>query len=77
LPEVLGTEGPGLDLHWIGPGGSAHSAGAAILVSNHRYRLGRAVGSGTRPRIDDGLLGITVAGAQGARRETAAAAPVA
>jgi hypothetical protein len=30
-------------------------------VSNNRYRLGRAVGSGTRPRIDDGLLGITVA----------------
>ena len=23
------------------------------------YRLGRAIGSGTRPRIDDGLLGIT------------------
>ena len=37
--------------------------GAAILVSNNRYRLGRAVGSGTRPRIDDGLLGITVASA--------------
>ena len=31
-----------------------------VLVSNNRYRLGRAVGSGTRPRIDDGLLGITV-----------------
>ncbi|HKB51969.1 MAG TPA: diacylglycerol kinase, partial [Solirubrobacterales bacterium] len=28
---------------------------------NNRYRLGRAVGSGTRPRIDDKLLGITVA----------------
>ena len=28
-----------------------------VLVSNNRYRLGRAVGSGTRPRIDDGLLG--------------------
>jgi hypothetical protein len=32
-------------------------------VSNNRYLLGRAFGSGTRPRIDDGLLGITVAGA--------------
>jgi diacylglycerol kinase family enzyme len=50
-------------LRWVGPGGSEHSSGAAILVSNNRYRLGRAVGSGTRPRIDDGLLGITVAGA--------------
>jgi diacylglycerol kinase family enzyme len=63
LPDVLGPEGAGLDLQWTGPGGSEHSAGAAILVSNNRYRLGRAVGSGTRPRIDDGLLGITVAGA--------------
>jgi diacylglycerol kinase family enzyme len=34
-----------------------------VLVSNNAYRLGRALGSGTRPRIDDGLLGITVIGA--------------
>ena len=61
LPEVLGPEGKGLDLRWTGPGGREHSSGAAILVSNNRYRLGRAVGSGTRPRIDDELLGITVA----------------
>ena len=60
---MLGPEGAGLVLQWTGPGGSEHSAGAAILVSNNRYRLGRAVGSGTRPWIDDGLLGITVAGA--------------
>ena len=61
LPEVLGPEGAGLDLRWTGPAGHEHSSGAAILVSNNRYRLGRAVGSGTRPRIDDGLLGVTVA----------------
>ena len=61
LPDALGPEGDGLDLHWTGPGGHEHSSGAAILVSNNRYRLGKAVGSGTRPRIDDGLLGITVA----------------
>jgi diacylglycerol kinase family enzyme len=61
LPEVLGPEGNGLDLRWTGPGGHEHSSGTAILVSNNRYRLGRAVGSGTRPRIDDELLGITVA----------------
>ncbi len=63
LPDVLGPEGEGLDLRWRGPGGHEHSSGAAILVSNNRYRLGRAVGSGTRPRIDDGLLGVTVASA--------------
>jgi len=65
LPEVLGPEGKGLDLRWAGPKGPEHSSGAAILVSNNRYRLGRAVGSGTRPRIDDGLLGIAVASPPG------------
>jgi diacylglycerol kinase family enzyme len=68
LPEVLGPEGKGLDLRWTGPGGHEHSSGAAILVSNNRYRLGRAVGSGTRPKIDDELLGITVASVPGAGR---------
>ncbi|HSD25083.1 MAG TPA: diacylglycerol kinase family protein [Solirubrobacterales bacterium] len=63
VPELLGPEGSGLDLSWRGPGGHEHRSGAAVLVSNNRYRLGKAVGSGTRPRIDDGLLGITVASA--------------
>jgi diacylglycerol kinase family enzyme len=67
MPDTLGphAEDP-LDLHWDGPHGHEHSQGAAILVSNNRYRLGRAVGSGTRPRIDDGLLGITVVGREAA-----------
>jgi diacylglycerol kinase family enzyme len=69
VPDVLGPDGGGLDLSWKGPGGHEHHSGAAVLVSNNRYRLGRAVGSGTRPRIDDGLLGITVASApQGSGR---------
>lgn len=63
VPDMLGPDGDGLDLRWTSPRGHRHTAGAAILVSNNRYRLGRAVGSGTRPRIDDGLLGITVASA--------------
>ncbi len=62
LSEWQRSEGTGPDLRWRGPGGHEHQAGMAILVSNNRYRLGHAVGSGTRPRIDDGLLGITVAG---------------
>ena len=56
------NEGAGPSLSWRGPGGHEHHEGAAILVSNNRYRLGHAVGSGTRPRIDDGLLGVTIAG---------------
>jgi diacylglycerol kinase family enzyme len=63
VPDALGPGSAETQLRWTGPGGHEHSAGAAILVSNNRYRLGRAVGSGTRPRIDDGLLGITVFGA--------------
>ena len=70
VPDVLGPGGrEELDLRWSGPGGQEHRSGAAVLVSNNRYRLGRAVGSGTRPRIDDGLLGITVAGAPSGRGE--------
>jgi diacylglycerol kinase family enzyme len=68
VPDVIGPDGEGLNLRWTGPGGHEHRSGAAILVSNNRYRLGRAVGSGTRPRIDDGLLGITVVSAPTVRR---------
>ena len=74
VPEMLGPEGSGLDLAWRGPGGNEHHSGAAVLVSNNRYRLGTAVGSGTRPRIDDGLLGITVVGAPRGRGEDGGAA---
>jgi diacylglycerol kinase family enzyme len=60
VPDIVGpVGGPGLS--WRGPGGQEDHSGAAVLVSNNRYRLGTAVGSGTRPRIDDGLLGIAVA----------------
>jgi len=62
VPDVLGPGGSGIDMRWTGASGHEHHAGAAVLVSNNRYRLGRAVGSGTRPRIDDGLLGIIVVG---------------
>ncbi len=61
VPDLLGPDGDGMNLTWTGPSGREHSSGVAILVSNNQYRLGRAIGSGTRPRIDDGLLGVTVA----------------
>ncbi len=50
VPDALGAGGSDLDMRWTGPGGHGHRGGAAVLVSNNRYRLGRAVGSGTRPR---------------------------
>ena len=63
VPDVIGPQAQGLDLRWQGPDGQQHETGAVIMVSNNRYRLGHAIASGTRPHIDDGLLGVTVVGA--------------
>jgi diacylglycerol kinase family enzyme len=38
--------------------GTGTEAGILVLVSNNSYRLGRALGSGTRPRLDGGTLGV-------------------
>ena len=69
VSEVIGPDAKVPPLTWRGPHGHAHDSSAAILVSNNRYRLGRPIGSGTRPRIDDGLLGITVFAEAGAREK--------
>lgn len=60
VPDVVGPDGEALDLQWTSHSGTAHRTAAVILVSNNRYRLGGGIGAGTRPRIDDGLLGIAV-----------------
>ena len=70
VPDVVGPGGGEINMRWTGPGGHEHHGGVAVLVSNNRYRLGRAIGSGTRPRIDDGLLGIIVVGAPSARGQS-------
>jgi diacylglycerol kinase family enzyme len=62
VPTVLGPGGEGLDLRFTGADGREHKTGAVVMVSNDPYRLGHALGSGTRPRLDAGTLGITVAG---------------
>ena len=61
-PDVLGSRPSGATsrLSWRGEDGTAHESAAVILVSNNTYRLGRPVGSGTRPRIDGGELGVAV-----------------
>jgi hypothetical protein len=60
VPDVIGPDGQAPDLHWRGPHG--RESGVVILVSNNSYRLGRALGSGTRPRLDRERLGIAVVG---------------
>ena len=67
MPTVLGPGGDTLDLRFSGADGREHTTSAVVLVSNNRYRLGRAIASGTRPRLDAGVLGITVIGAGAAR----------
>ncbi len=67
VPEVLGPEATGLDLRWSRPGHGGHYSALAILVSNNVYRLGRVLASGTRPRLDAGLLGVAVVGGDGNR----------
>ncbi|HEY0815198.1 MAG TPA: diacylglycerol kinase family protein [Pseudonocardia sp.] len=65
VPAVFSPTGSELDLRWVAPDGVAHTSAATILVSNNAYRFGHAVGSGTRPRIDGGSLGVAVVPARG------------
>jgi diacylglycerol kinase family enzyme len=69
VPTVLGPESTPLGLNWVTPDGRRHETSAVVLVSNDPYRLGHAVGSGTRPRLDTGQLGIAVIGAHEDRGE--------
>lgn len=64
--EALGSsDAVELDFSWTGPTGDRENGAAVILVSNNVYRLGRGIGSGSRPRLDAGVLGIGVIRAPG------------
>jgi len=65
VPRMLGPEGAGSsrELSWTGADGSVNRSAAIILVSNNVYRLGAVPGAGTRPRMDEGILGVSVIGA--------------
>jgi diacylglycerol kinase family enzyme len=52
--------GAAQDLGWTTPGGRTMQGAAVVLVSNNQYRLSGAAGAGTRPAVDDGVLGVTV-----------------
>jgi len=69
---VLGGDDDAKELRWTGPDGRPEQSAAVILVSNNVYRLGTAIGSGTRARMNAGTLGIAVMGApaaDGGRRQ--------
>jgi hypothetical protein len=59
VPDVIGTTSTAAsELRWVGPDGTTHGSTAVLLVSNNPYRMGTLIGSGTRPRLDGGVLGI-------------------
>jgi len=60
IPDVIGPDSREQPLRFTASDGEQCESRATVLVSNNRYRLGGLLGSGTRPRLDDGLLGIVV-----------------
>ena len=71
LPDLLGTGGNSLDLHFVDGRGEAHHGADVVLVSNNPYVLDSLGGVGTRERMDTGTLGVvslTVTSALDARR---------
>jgi diacylglycerol kinase family enzyme len=68
LDTIGANGGDEHELHWAGPNGNVEGDAPALLVSNNAYRVGTVIGSGTRPQIDAGILGVTVFDHPGAHR---------
>ncbi len=58
MAETLGPEAEPRPLRWTDSDGLPQQSTALILVSNNPYLLGPTLGSGTRPRLDSGRLGV-------------------
>jgi hypothetical protein len=58
LTDTLGPGGEATELRWVDDAGAEQRSTALVLVSNNAYLLGPTLGSGTRPRLDRGVLGI-------------------
>jgi diacylglycerol kinase family enzyme len=58
LPQMLGPGAAPFDLRFTGPDGAEHASAQLIMVSNGPYELSGRKGSGSRPRMDVGALGI-------------------
>ena len=66
LPEMLGRGRVTCELHFDAPHPKDWSNAALIIVSNNPYQMRRFRGTGTRPRLDTGQLGIFAARLRGA-----------
>lgn len=69
-PTDLGADPDAPSMRWRGADGEAAEGAVALLISNDVYRLGTVIAAGTRPRLDEGVLGIAVLTAE--RRHGAA-----
>ena len=54
--EGLGSDGPSLELRWRDPAEGTERRSVLLLISNNR--LTANIGAGSRPRLDEGLLGV-------------------
>ena len=61
VPEFSGPQASGgNELRFERSGDDPAGQAIVVMVSNNNYRLGNLIGAGTRPRIDDGRLGLAV-----------------
>jgi diacylglycerol kinase family enzyme len=61
MPDFGGSTGGQHTLVYSAPADASERVEPmVVMVSNNSYRLRKVVGSGTRPKIDDGRLGIAV-----------------
>jgi diacylglycerol kinase family enzyme len=58
--EMLGPSAAIPELQLVDDLGHEHPLPAVVLVSNNPYAISRPLGTGTRPRLDGGQLGIVV-----------------
>jgi hypothetical protein len=68
VPVLDAPDGTG-ELRFTDGDGVVHDSAAVVLVSNNVYRLGRLLGSGTRPTLSAGVLGVAAARARGGPRD--------
>jgi diacylglycerol kinase family enzyme len=66
LPEMLGRDSEVCELNFDAPHPKDWCDAALVIVSNNPYQARRLRGTGTRPRLDTGRLGVFAARLRGA-----------
>jgi diacylglycerol kinase family enzyme len=66
LPEIVGQDPAVSELHFDGPHQKDWPNASLVIVSNNPYQMRRLFGTGTRPRLDTGQLGVYAARLRGA-----------